>query len=55
MATHPDQALSTGSPALAPLILALGGALISRALLGRTLVGRTVLSRAVRRDPPAPE
>jgi hypothetical protein len=55
MATHPDQALSTGSPALATLILALGSALVSRAVLGRTLVGRTILSRAVRRDAPAPE
>lgn len=45
MATHRDQAMSEGSPALATLILALGGALV-----GRALVGRTVLARAMRRE-----
>ena len=44
MATDPERAMTEGSPALATLILALGGA-----LAGRALVGRAVLTRIVRR------
>ena len=44
MATDPDRAMTDGSPALATLILALGGA-----IAGRALVGRAVLARVVRR------
>ncbi len=43
----PDLAISEGSPALAVLIMALGGAAMSRALVGRVL-----LTRLIRRDPP---
>ena len=45
MATHPDQALAQGSPALASLMLAHGTAIAQRALPGRSL-----LVRARRRD-----
>jgi len=45
MATDPERAMMEGSPALATLILALGGA-----IAGRTLLGRVVLGRVVRRS-----
>lgn len=44
MAADPERAMTEGSPALATLILALGGA-----IAGRALVGRAVLARVVRR------
>ena len=47
MALDPDLAVSEGSPTLAFLIVALGGAAVSRALVGRAL-----LTRMIRRDPP---
>lgn len=47
MALDPDLAVSEGSPTLALLIMALGGAAVSRAL-----VGRVMLTRLIRRDPP---
>lgn len=47
LAHDPDLAISEGSPALAVLIMALGGAAMSRALVGRML-----LTRFIRRDPP---
>lgn len=46
-ALDPDLAINEGSPALAVLIMALGGAAMSRALVGRVL-----LTRLIRRDPP---
>lgn len=49
MALDPDLAVSEGSPALALLILGLGGAAVSRAWVGRAL-----LTRLIRRDPPQP-
>jgi hypothetical protein len=45
MGTDPDRAMSHGSPALAALIVSLGGA-----LAGRALAGRTVLAWVVRRN-----
>ena len=49
MATDPERAMMQGSPELAMLILALGGA-----IAGRTLLGRVVLGRVVRRSPADP-
>jgi len=45
MATDRERAMTEGSPALATLILALGGV-----IAGRALVGRAVLARVVRRS-----
>lgn len=49
MAPDPERAMTEGSPALAALILALGGA-----IAGRALIGRAVLTRVVRRGEPDP-
>lgn len=41
MTSDPSRAMSQGSPALAMLLIALGGAIVSRALVGRGLLART--------------
>jgi hypothetical protein len=41
MTNDPSRAMSQGSPALAMLLVALGGAIVSRALVGRSLLART--------------
>jgi hypothetical protein len=43
MTTDPTSAIDTGSPALAMLLLSLGGA-----IAGRAFVGRALLTRALR-------
>jgi hypothetical protein len=40
MTTDPARAIDEGSPALAMLLLALGGAIAGRALVGRGLLAR---------------
>jgi len=50
MTTDPEQAMLSGSPELATLILTLGGAILGRALLGRTLLGGVLQRGADPRD-----
>ena len=45
MSIDPEQAMNAGSPALAPLILTLGGAIVTRTLLVRNTLGRLVIGR----------
>ena len=51
MTTDPEQAMLSGSPELATLILTLGGVILGRAFVGRSLVTGVIRRESRTADP----